>query len=316
VNDTFYKHPAAIVESREIGAGSRIWAFAHVLDGTRIGEDANICDHVFIEGGVTVGDHVTIKSGVQLWEGVTLEDDVFVGPNATFTNDPFPRSKRRPERFAKTLVRAGASIGANATILPGVTVGVQALVGAGAVVTHDVPPHSIAVGNPARIVGYVDSGGGPPEKEIPPVGAEQGPVGVGGAEILHLPTVSDLRGDLVFAELGDHLPFAPKRFFCIANVPNQEVRGQHAHRELWQLLISLSGSCSVVLDDGETRRELLLDHPAYPLLIPPMVWAVQYKYTRDAVLLVLASDRYDPNDYIRDYDEFQALIAAESQARA
>lgn len=144
------------METSDIGPGTSIWAFAHVLAGARIGADCNICDHTFIEGGVVVGDRVTLKCGVQLWEGVTLEDDVFIGPNATFTNDPFPRSRRRPARYARTFVRAGASVGANATILPGLTIGVRAMVGAGAVVTRDVPPLAIVRGNPAVVAGYVD----------------------------------------------------------------------------------------------------------------------------------------------------------------
>ena len=116
-------HPQALVESKAIGAGTRIWAFAHVLSGAVIGSDCNICDGVFIENEVVVGDRVTVKSGVQLWDGITLEDDVFVGPNATFTNDLRPRSKQYPSDFLKTVVRQGASIGANATVLPGITIG-------------------------------------------------------------------------------------------------------------------------------------------------------------------------------------------------
>src|SRR5215204_67782 len=145
------RHPKALVESTAIGAGTRVWAFAHVLPGARIGRQCNICDHVFIENDVTVGDRVTVKCGVQLWDGVTIEDDVFVGPNATFTNDPFPRSRQRLEQFSRTTVRAGASIGANATLLPGIEIGRGAMVGAGAVVTHDVPPGVVVTGNPARI---------------------------------------------------------------------------------------------------------------------------------------------------------------------
>lgn len=147
----YFQHSHALVESESIGLHTRIWAFAHILPGAVIGEDCNICDHVFIENDVVVGDRVTIKCGVQLWDGITLEDDVFVGPNATFTNDSFPRSKQYPERFPRTLVRRGASIGANATILAGVTVGAGAMVGAGAVVTKDVPPNVVVVGNPARV---------------------------------------------------------------------------------------------------------------------------------------------------------------------
>src|SRR5690606_10028189 len=115
------------------------------------------CDHVFIENDVIIGDRVTIKSGVQLWDGITLEDDVFVGPNATFTNDRFPRSKAYPEEFARTTVSRGASLGANCTILPGLTIGMNAMIGAGAVVTRSVPPNAIVVGNPAKIVGYVNT---------------------------------------------------------------------------------------------------------------------------------------------------------------
>lgn len=145
-------HPTADVQSPHIGAGTRIWQFVVVLPGARIGADCNVCAHCFVENDVLVGDRVTVKSGVQLWDGVTLEDDVFVGPNATFTNDPFPRSCQRPARFLPTVVRAGASIGANATILPGLVIGEGAMVGAGAVVTRDVPPRTLVVGNPARVV--------------------------------------------------------------------------------------------------------------------------------------------------------------------
>src|SRR5260221_14115519 len=119
--DGYFKHPAAIVESKQIGPRTRIWAFAHVLPGAVIGADSNICDHVFIENDVRIGDRVTIKCGVQVWDGVVLEDDVFIGPNASFTNDNFPRSRQYLDQPMRTIVKSGASIGANATILPGIT---------------------------------------------------------------------------------------------------------------------------------------------------------------------------------------------------
>lgn len=146
-------HPKAEVNGAAIGEGTNVWQFVVILGGARIGCDCNICAHVFIENDVVVGDRVTVKSGVQLWDGITLEDDVFVGPNATFTNDPFPRSKRIPPNgFSRTVVKRGASIGGNATILPGLTIGENAMVGAGAVVTRDVPPGAVVAGNPARVI--------------------------------------------------------------------------------------------------------------------------------------------------------------------
>ena len=298
-----FVHPNGIVEpGAHVEAGTRVWAFAHVLPGARLGEDCNICDHVFVENDVVIGNRVTVKSGVQLWDGIRLEDDAFIGPNATFTNDLFPRSKQYGEPV-KTIVRRGASIGANATILAGVVVGRNAMVGAGAVVTGNVPPNAIVTGNPARIVGYVSSDSPNRIRATPDQEIRDG-TRVPAAKIYELPSVADLRGNLSVAEFDEHLPFSPKRYFLVYNVPSQEVRGEHAHRNLHQFLVCIKGSCSVVIDDGTNRDEVVLDRPNLGLHLPPMIWATQYKYTPDAVLMVLASDKYDPNDYIRDYDAY------------
>jgi acetyltransferase-like isoleucine patch superfamily enzyme/dTDP-4-dehydrorhamnose 3,5-epimerase-like enzyme len=302
----FFKHAQAIVESDKIGEGTRIWAFAHVLPGAVIGQGCNICDHTFIENDVTLGDRVTIKCGVQVWDGITLDDDVFVGPNATFTNDPMPRSRQYPESFSRTIVRRGASIGANSTILPGITIGMNAMVGAGAVVTADVPPNAIVVGNPARITGYVSTSNRRRRETdaTTTIVSEPRQLHVEGVRLCRLPIVNDLRGNLSFGEYDRHLPFLPKRYFLVFDVPSKEVRGEHAHKKLEQFLVCVKGTCSVVVDDGREREEISLDTPGIGLYIPPMVWATQYKYTTDAVLLVLASDVYNADDYIRDYDQF------------
>ena len=149
-------HPLAEVSSDSIGQGTRVWQFVVILAGAEIGQDCNICAHSLIEGDVIVGDRVTVKSGVFLWDGTRVADDVFIGPNATFTNDPLPRSKAYPEVFEGIILEKGSSIGANATILPGVRVGEYAMVGAGAVVTKDVPPYAVVVGNPARVIRMMD----------------------------------------------------------------------------------------------------------------------------------------------------------------
>ena len=150
----YYKHPTARVESKRVGDGTRIWAFAHVLPGAVIGRGCNIGDHCYIESQVEIGDAVTIKNGVAVWDGVTIERGVFLGPSVVLTNDRHPRS-RAPFELARTRIAEGATIGANATVVCGLTVGAFAFVGAGAVVTRDVPPHGLVYGNPARLRGYV-----------------------------------------------------------------------------------------------------------------------------------------------------------------
>ena len=145
-------HPLSDVQTQDIGEGTRIWQFCVIFAKAKIGVNCNICAHVLIENDVVIGDNVTIKSGVQLWDGLRVENNVFIGPNVTFTNDLFPQSKVYPEQFLKTVLKAGSSIGANATILAGVTIGENAMVGAGAVVTKDVPDGVVVIGNPAKIL--------------------------------------------------------------------------------------------------------------------------------------------------------------------
>jgi acetyltransferase-like isoleucine patch superfamily enzyme len=150
-----YIHPNALVETEDIGPGTRIYAFVHILPGAVIGADCNINDHCFIEGDVILGDRVTVKCGNYLWDGLRVEDDVFLGPNVVYTNDINPRSKQYPEAFEKIKILKGASIGANSVLKGGITIGQYALVGMGSVVTKDVPDYALVHGNPARMHGYV-----------------------------------------------------------------------------------------------------------------------------------------------------------------
>jgi acetyltransferase-like isoleucine patch superfamily enzyme/dTDP-4-dehydrorhamnose 3,5-epimerase-like enzyme len=302
-------HSHALCESPHIGAGTRIWAFAHILPKAVIGENCNICDHTFIENDVIIGHNVTIKCGVQVWDGLRIEDNVFVGPNVTFTNDKFPRSKAYQEVVPTTTVRRGASIGANATILPGITIGAHAMIGAGAVVSKSVPDNAVVVGNPAIIVGYVGTekwGRHTDSSTTQRTKTEH--CKVNGATLHYMKVVEDLRGNLTVGEFENQIPFTPKRYFMVFGVPSAEVRGEHAHHSCHQFLICVRGACSVVADDGQHREEFRLDDPTIGIHLSPMVWGVQYKYTADAMLLVFASEYYDAKDYIRSYDEFLSLV--------
>lgn len=148
-------HTLSDVKATEIGENTRIWQYAVIFENAHVGESCNICAHTLIESDVIIGNNVTVKSGVYIWDGTRIEDNVFIGPNATLTNDPMPRSKKYPEKFSGITLKKGCSIGANATILPGITIGENAMVGAGAVVTKDVPANTVVVGNPAKIIRYL-----------------------------------------------------------------------------------------------------------------------------------------------------------------
>lgn len=304
-------HPSAEVQTDYIGFNTRIWQYVIVLEGARIGDDVNICAHCFVEDDVVIGNRVTVKSGVYLWNNVRLRDDVFIGPNVTFTNDKYPRSKRYPEELGSIIVEEGASIGGGAVLLPGVTIGQGAMVGAAAVVTKSVPPYAIVAGAPARIVDYVNSKSASLINSVKQIELSKDTVcrlGVGGVTLHRLRLVNDIRGDLSVGEFSKDVPFEPKRYFVVFKVPSQETRGEHAHHKCHQFLICLTGTCAVVVDDGKTRREISLNSPDLGIYLPPLTWGTQYKYSSDAVLLVFASDYYDADDYIRNYSEFLNIV--------
>lgn len=306
-----YIHPSSFVESKYIQQNTKIWQFCVILPQARIGKDCNICSHCLIENDVIIGDRVTIKSGVQIWDGTQIEDDVFIGPNTTFTNDKFPRSKQYLSEYPLTAIKKGASIGANATILPGITVGENAMVAAGAVVTQNVPENAIVMGVPARITGYTDTSTVTTDHSVTSSqeGVFTGPV------LYSLSSIKDARGNLVVGEFDKELPFKPNRFFMIHDVPNSKVRGAHAHKECHQFLIAIQGSLNIILDNGKQREEYILSSMSTGLYIRPGIWGTQYKHAPGTILLVLASHPYDPDDYIRNYQDFLDWRNSQSSVR-
>ncbi len=301
----YFKHSQSLVESKYIGKKTRIGPFCHIFPEARIGEQCTICNNVIIENNVIIGNHVTIKDGAYICSNVEIEDEVCIGPNATFSgslssseNFRIGNRAQKNVRLPRILIRKKANIGANATIHSNVEIGENSVVEAGAVVSRNVPSNAIVCGNPAIIIGYINY------NKIEKTATELVPptyIGevkyskVKGVKVIRLPTVKDLRGNLSFAEYGQYLPFIPKRYFLV-------------YKTSHQFLVCVNGSCSIVIDDGQNREEVLLNSLDIGLYIPPKIWALQYKYSADGILLVLASDIYKPSDYIRDYNEFIKMV--------
>ncbi|MCB1982391.1 MAG: WxcM-like domain-containing protein [Rhodoferax sp.] len=262
---------------------------------SRIHPAAHVAPDALIGPGCRVGPGAVVPPGCM------LAGDVSVGPNVVFV-EPDVANGQRPAR-----VDAGVRIGANAVVHPDIVLATGVVVRAGSVVTRSVPHHAVVDGNPATIVGYVDT---PHSHEAPApriAAAFDGPVQstpVDGVTLHRMKVVPDLRGSLSVGEFERDIPFRPLRYFLVFGVPSRETRGEHAHRCCHQFLVCVRGSCAVVADDGQRRVEVVLDSLDTGLYLPPMVWGIQYKYSPDSVLLVFASHHYDPADYIRDYDEF------------
>jgi carbonic anhydrase/acetyltransferase-like protein (isoleucine patch superfamily)/dTDP-4-dehydrorhamnose 3,5-epimerase-like enzyme len=262
---------------------SRIHPAAHVAHESRIGP------------GCSVGPGAVVPPGCVLAGGIT------VGPNVVFV-EPDDANRQRPAR-----VDSGVRIGANTVIHPDVVLASGVVVRAGSVVTRSVPRGAIVEGNPATIVGYVDTQRSHDAPAQTIAGAFEGPIQptpVEGVTLHRLKVVRDLRGNLTVGEFERDIPFRPQRYFIVFGVPSRETRGEHAHRDCHQFLVCVRGSCAVVADDGQRRVEVVLDSLDIGLHLPPMVWGIQYKYSPDSMLLVFASHHYDAADYIRDYDEF------------
>ena len=269
----------------------------------KLGIEAPKASDIFVSPDASLSPTASVGAGTRILGRVTVEDDVRIGENVLFATWEYGQQS---PAVPHTVVSRGAIVGAGSVIYPGVTIGRSAVVLPGSVVQKPVPPAALVEGNPATICGFRDAetAGQPrPGKAVLQSGPDEG-VGVSGVRAIELPLVKDLRGSLAVAEFPEQLPFQPRRVFLVFDVPSRHIRGEHAHRSLWQLLICVRGGCSIVVDDGRRRAEVTLDRPSLGLLIPPMVWTSQYRHTTDSMLLVLASDQYDPNDYIRDYGEF------------
>lgn len=275
-----------ISEARGVVGFSKLHEKAFIGDGVAIGRDVEIAAGAIVLGPTQIGEGCRISAGCLIDPGmggdkarVILEDDVEVGAGA--------------------IIAAPVRVSKGARIQPG------------SVVTREVPPHAIISGNPAQIIGYTLSERVDDTSRFALDPGQSGVVrtGVTGVTVHRLPKILDLRGNLTVGEFSRSVPFAPKRYFMVFGVPNAEVRGEHAHRSCEQFLVCASGQCSVVADDGDRRQEFVLDDPSLGLHLPALTWGVQYKYSRDAVLLVFASEYYDVDEYIRDYDEFRQLAA-------
>jgi UDP-2-acetamido-3-amino-2,3-dideoxy-glucuronate N-acetyltransferase len=281
-------HPTAIVETDRLGEGCRVHEHA------------------------SLGEGVTLDADVEVGAGARLLGKVRVGPNVTVgANAVVGRAGAEKE----IRVGRGVRVGANVTVAPGAAIGRGAVVEAGSVVETDVPAFAVVRGSPARIVGYVDTLPELTEPEVLDLSAldKPTPTGVPGVVLHPLMHARDLRGSLAAAEFAG-LPFIPQRVFAVYDVPSESVRGAHAHRACGQLLVCMSGEVSSVADDGSSRQEFRLASPRVALYIPPMVWSMQYRYTSDACLMVLAELPYDPDDYVRDYEEFLEVVAVGSEA--
>lgn len=280
----------------------RVGAYCFVDPEAEVSDSAVFGDYVSVlKGGVVGGDSV-VHGFTQIWPGVRLGVGVKLG-SAVALERP-SESNNQGISFCDR-----CEIGAGSVICQGVVVGEGAIVKAGSVVEQNVPPYAIVSGVPARVLGYVekrDVGLASPwhlQANFPNTPAVV-PLGIGAVRLHRLKKVCDPRGDLSVGEFARDIPFEPKRYFLVFNVPSEKTRGEHAHYRCHQFLICVKGSCAVVVDDGKSRCEVLLDSPDMGIHLPPLTWGIQYKYSGDAVLLVFTSDYYDADDYIRSYSEF------------
>lgn len=275
---------------------------ASVHETVTLPSSVMIGEFVSVYAGAFLSDRCAVYGFTQIWPGVRLGIGVSLGAGVVL---------EQPSDAYNQGISFGENceVGAGAVICQGVTIGEGAVVKPGSVVEFNVPPYAIVSGVPARVLGYVENlqvGNASPwhlQATFPSSPAVV-PLGVGNVTLHRLKKVCDPRGDLSVGEFPTDIPFVPKRYFLVFNVPSEKTRGEHAHHKCHQFLICVKGSCAVVVDDGKSRCEVLLESPDMGVHLPPLTWGIQYKYSNDAVLLVFTSDFYEAEDYIRNYSEF------------
>lgn len=285
---------------------------AHVHAGAKVAANAELGDFVVVYPGAEVAEGCRVHGFTQLWPGVRLQAHAELGPGVTI-------EAPGGDGGSDVVIGEHCKVGAGALLSRGVRLGQGAQVAAGAVVAQNVPPYALVTGSPARITGYVQNASSEPaaawhnRAEFPATPSVVR-LGVGDVTLHRFKFLQDPRGDLSVGEFMREIPFLPKRYFLVMNVPSDKTRGEHAHYRCHQFLVCVKGSCAVVVDDVASRCEVQLDSADMGIYLPPMTWGIQYKYSPDAVLMVFASDYYEADDYIRDYDEFVAAKRRLEQA--
>lgn len=283
-----------------------------ICDGADVAPSISVGHFVVVHPGAFIESNVRIEGLTQVWSGIKIGIDTRIGSSVTFQEPAHNGGS------SNIFIGKSCLIGAGSIIHSGVTIGDGAIVRPGAVVEGSVPAYAIVAGIPAHVVDYVKN---PIQASTPvlyqqadfPATPSNSLVGVGNVTLHRFKRICDLRGDLTVGEFCRDIPFEPKRYFLVFNVPSEKLRGEHAHLACHQFLVCVKGSCSVVVDDGTNRCEVRLDSPDTGMHLPPLTWGIQYKYSEDAVLLVFTSDYYDADDYIRDYDEFQKILSEKSR---
>lgn len=277
---------------------------------SQIGADVQVDPDARIGPNCHLKGQITVEAGAVLVGGITLIGDIHIGRDARLEPGVCIAAPRPGAVAVQPAVRVGQQvhIGAGTVLYSGVSIGHRAWIEPGTVVLRSIPPHAIVSGNPASITGYIDDAA-QSARSAPSVVLRTDAPGVHacqvqGVTLHHFARIRDLRGDLTVGEFERNVPFQPKRYFIVFDVPSTETRGEHAHKRCHQFLVCVAGTVSVVVDDGLRREEVLLDRPNMGLLIPAGIWGIQYKYSGTGTLLVFASEYYDATDYIRNYDEF------------